>query len=72
MSNVAVLTCPLGAEGEEADVEGIYFPFGKEGAAGASFDKAGASTVAGACLLELVFSFFGGRSTYASSLYKNV
>jgi hypothetical protein len=63
MRNVTVLTCPSGAEGEEAVVEGISFPFGKEGAASTSFDKAGALTVARACLLELVFGFFGGGST---------
>jgi hypothetical protein len=30
MRNVAILTCPSGAEGEEAVVEGIYFLFGKK------------------------------------------
>jgi hypothetical protein len=30
------------------------------------------SSVAGACLLELVFAFFGGGSTYPSSLHKTV
>jgi hypothetical protein len=52
-------------------VEGISFPSGKEGAVGASFGETGASTVAGAFLLELVFAFFGGGSTYPLSQHKN-
>jgi hypothetical protein len=33
--------CPSRAEAEEAAVEGISFPFGKEVAAGASFGEIG-------------------------------
>jgi hypothetical protein len=69
---VVILTCSPGAEGEEAAVEGISFPFGKEEAAGISFVEAGASDAAGAGLLELVFIFFEGGSTKPSSLHKNV
>jgi hypothetical protein len=41
------LTCSTGAEGKEAAVEGISFPFGKEEAVGISFVEAGASDAAG-------------------------
>jgi hypothetical protein len=51
-----------------ATVEGFSFPFGREERAGASFDKAGASNVAGVGLLELVFVFFEGGSAKPSSL----
>ena len=69
---MAILTCSPGAEGEEAAVEGISFPFRKEEAAGISFVEAGASDAAGAGLLELVFVFFEGGSAKPSSLHKNV
>ena len=72
MRNVAVLTCPSGAEGEDAAVEGISFPFGKEEAVSTSFGEVGALAVAGAGLLELVFAFFGGGSIYPSSLHKSM
>jgi hypothetical protein len=48
----------------------FLFSFGGEGVAGTSFGETGTSTVIGACLLELVLAFFGGGSTYPSSLHK--
>ena len=72
MKIITVLTCPSGAEGEDAAVEGISFPFGKEEAAGTSFGEVGALVVAGAGLLELVFAFFEGGSMHPSSLYKSM
>jgi hypothetical protein len=51
-----------------AAVEGFSFPFVREEGAGASFDKAGASDVAGVGLLELILAFFEGGSVKPSSL----
>jgi hypothetical protein len=65
-----ILTCSPRVEGGEAAVEGIYFPFGKEEGACTSFDKSGASDVAGVGLLEVVFAFFKGGSAKPSSLHK--
>jgi hypothetical protein len=59
-------------KGEEAAVEGISFPFGKQEAAGISFGEVGVVAVIEACLLKLVFSFFERGSAKPSSLLKSM